>query len=460
MKQGKVVMKIRDLSENETLLSCLQSFYRRSGLRNLGHCLKGIKLHWIMYLVLSSLLVGGLLWLHNYYHHHFYVVRVNDHEVGLVRDAGEVEVFLEQLMDQCSLLYGMEVMPDQDITLAREYRPGEEADLFKTTEALRNRISLSTEAIMIMVDGSPVVPVYTEQEIDTVIELLSMAYISQDDNTKLLEAELVQEIYGESCVVPPENVYKPAEVAALLTKQDQQQEQFAATREVTLSRSGTNSPEEHGARIPVVTVITLEETTLEERIPFSTTYANTGSMFIGQSRVATSGKDGLKEVAYRVTRENGIETDREATAERVIQDPVTQVVERGTTPRFTWPVAGGGRLTQYFRGSAHRGIDIAASMGTAILAANAGVVVISENRWPMGNYIVLKHGSYWTLYLHNSRNLVWAGQKVSRGQTIAYLGSTGRSTGPHLHFEIRRCNGSGVWNSWTAHPAINPLQFW
>ena len=78
----------------------------------------------------------------------------------------------------------------------------------------------------------------------------------------------------------------------------------------------------------------------------------------------------------------------------------------------------------------------------------------------MGNYIILYHGSYWTVYLHHSRNLVSVGQKVSRGQTIAYMGSTGRSTGPHLHFEIRVNNGSGVWSGWYAHRAINPLQFY
>ena len=105
------------------------------------------------------------------------------------------------------------------------------------------------------------------------------------------------------------------------------------------------------------------------------------------------------------------------------------------------------------------GIDIAAATGTPILAADSGVVVISSSGWPMGNYIVLRHSGYWTVYLHHSRNLVSVGQSVSRGQTIAYLGSTGYSTGPHLHFEIRRCNGSGVWSGWRSHPAINPLQF-
>ncbi len=76
-----------------------------------------------------------------------------------------------------------------------------------------------------------------------------------------------------------------------------------------------------------------------------------------------------------------------------------------------------------------------------------------------GNYIVIYHGGYYTLYLHNNVNLVSAGQKVSRGQVIARLGSTGNSTGPHLHFEIRRSIGPN-WGGWYVHPAVNPLQFY
>lgn len=448
------------LPRNAVFVSRLRRAFRYSRFSKLRRWLKGKTLHWALYLALAALIVGGSLGLYNLLSSYFFVVRVNGHEVGLVRDAEEVTYFVDDLLARCSSLYGMEVTAQQEITFTREFRPGQEADLRQAKEALRKQISLVTEAFMVMVDGSPVVPVSTEQDIETAIELLSAAYVSQAENVLLLEVELVEEVYGERCIVPPDQICTPEKVASLLTVKDQPQELALASRDVLHSRFGRGESAEAFAReIPVVHVITVEKATVLERIPFSTAYVDNSNMFIGQSRVVSPGADGRKEVTYRVTRENGAEIAREALAEKVLEEPVTQVVERGSGRRFSWPVANGGRITQFFRGSAHMGVDIAAPLGTPILAADSGVVVRSENVWPMGNYIILYHGSYWTVYLHHSRNLVSAGQSVSRGQKIAYLGSTGRSTGPHLHFEVRLSNGSSTWGSWRAHPAVDPMQF-
>ena len=87
----------------------------------------------------------------------------------------------------------------------------------------------------------------------------------------------------------------------------------------------------------------------------------------------------------------------------------------------------------------HGGIDICASNGTAILAADSGTVVKSVDGWNggWGNYVMINHGNgLQTLYAHMSSRAVSTGQQVSRGQTIGYVGSTGMSTGPHLHFEV------------------------
>lgn len=105
---------------------------------------------------------------------------------------------------------------------------------------------------------------------------------------------------------------------------------------------------------------------------------------------------------------------------------------------FTRPVSGGVR-TQGLHGN--NGVDLASSYGTSILAAADGQVVISRyGGWNggYGNYIVIKHSNgTQTLYAHLSQNNVSAGQHVSQGQTIGRMGSTGDSTGVHLHFEIR-----------------------
>ena len=89
----------------------------------------------------------------------------------------------------------------------------------------------------------------------------------------------------------------------------------------------------------------------------------------------------------------------------------------------------------------YNGIDIGAPAGTPIVAAAAGEVIVSRNAgWNggYGNYVVIKHGNgTQTLYAHNSQNIVYAGDSVVQGQVVGYVGNTGKSTGTHLHFEVR-----------------------
>ena len=118
---------------------------------------------------------------------------------------------------------------------------------------------------------------------------------------------------------------------------------------------------------------------------------------------------------------------------------------------YIWPAQG--ILTSGYGwrwGRMHRGIDIAAPIGTPIVAAAAGEVIIVGWQRGYGNVIKLKHldGSV-TVYGHNHKNLVIHGQKVEQGEQIAEMGNTGRSTGPHVHFEIRSAD----------KVAIDPLAF-
>ena len=92
----------------------------------------------------------------------------------------------------------------------------------------------------------------------------------------------------------------------------------------------------------------------------------------------------------------------------------------------------------------HNGVDLSADTGTAIYAAYKGTVVVSTYNASAGNYIMIDHGSgLMTVYMHCSKLLVSVGETVSKGQTIGLVGSTGNSTGPHLHFSVR-LNGSYV----------------
>lgn len=104
----------------------------------------------------------------------------------------------------------------------------------------------------------------------------------------------------------------------------------------------------------------------------------------------------------------------------------------------------------------HGGTDIGASYGSAIYAADSGTVVRSADGWNggWGNYVMIDHGNgMQTLYAHMSSRAVSVGQTVSRGQTIGYVGSTGMSTGPHLHFEMY-VNGSRI-DPQTRYPGVS-----
>lgn len=119
----------------------------------------------------------------------------------------------------------------------------------------------------------------------------------------------------------------------------------------------------------------------------------------------------------------------------------------GGTGQFQWPV--GGVITQYPVWY-HNALDIANPAAPGIAAAEGGVVTLVEYlRWGYGQYILIDHGGgFATLYAHLSEIYVKPGDRVSRGQVIGRMGSTGRSTGTHLHFEVRR---NGV--------IVNPLPF-
>ena len=128
-----------------------------------------------------------------------------------------------------------------------------------------------------------------------------------------------------------------------------------------------------------------------------------------------------------------------------------------STGSFTWPCPGFTRITTQFNewtyGGYHHGTDIASTggrsiYGAPIVAADSGRVVTATYHYSYGNYVMIDHGGgYSTLYAHASSLAVSAGQTVTKGQVIAYVGSTGNSTGPHLHFEVR-VNGTrqNPWN--------------
>lgn len=139
------------------------------------------------------------------------------------------------------------------------------------------------------------------------------------------------------------------------------------------------------------------------------------------------------EVALREARLGTLEA---LLADRQLQDD-TQLT--GRPVREGWISSGFGYRTDPVTGERefHSGLDFVSKPGTQIRAVAAGVVTWSGKRWGYGNMVEISHGNgYLTRYAHNRANLVALGEKVTKNQPVALVGSTGRTTGPHVHFEV------------------------
>lgn len=186
-------------------------------------------------------------------------------------------------------------------------------------------------------------------------------------------------------------------------------------------------------------------------VQFGTTYQDNNKKPIGDTSTISAGIYGQDEVVADVTYIDGVRVGETVLSRTRLKDPVNQVIARGTQTiddyfastggRFIWPADGGffyGSLGSY---GGHTGMDIACPMGTTVRAAKAGTVTTAFNygwNYGYGKTVVINHGyGQITRYAHMSNVIVTVGQYVKQGQVIGYSGSTGNSTGPHLHFEIR-----------------------
>ena len=218
--------------------------------------------------------------------------------------------------------------------------------------------------------------------------------------------------------------------------------------------------------IPFLSVQTTETITYQEAIASPVEEVEDDSMYQGDTKVLDAGSEGLAEITADVTYVNGNERERNITNNVTITEPTAKVIAVGTKERpswlptgsFIWPVYG--NITSYFgyryifgSYSYHSGIDIAAAYGTGIQAADGGTVIWAGtgtgSNWSYGKYVIIDHGNgYQTYYAHCSSLLVSVGDKVYQGQVIARVGSTGRSTGNHCHFQVK-INGT----------TVNPLSY-
>lgn len=223
---------------------------------------------------------------------------------------------------------------------------------------------------------------------------------------------------------------------------------------------------------PYLRVQVIRTLKYSEEIAFETEKIQDSKQYVTYEKVKTKGVKGSKDVVAEVTLVDGVEQSRQIISETVTKEPVTQVVVVGTkkvvassgtsvvvgdgvtTGQFVWPVPICHNTSRGFR-SGHGALDICNGPVTVnkkpFIAADGGVVVEASKGWNggYGNMVRIRHSNgYETLYAHCYSLNVVKGQKVTKGQQLGLIGSTGSSTGPHLHFEVR-LNGK----------KIDPMQF-
>ncbi|MBQ9116359.1 MAG: peptidoglycan DD-metalloendopeptidase family protein, partial [Clostridia bacterium] len=191
-------------------------------------------------------------------------------------------------------------------------------------------------------------------------------------------------------------------------------------------------------------------------IAYETVYKNSSAYYEGTKKVQTSGKNGEKQRIHLVQYENDKEVNKVLMEEKTVKQAVNEVILVGTkkstasTGSYAWPTknvyitSNYGWRTVFGKREYHYGIDLRASVGTSIYAADGGKVIYVGTSGGYGKLIKIQHDNGdVTYYAHLNSYSVKKGDRVYKGQLIAKSGKTGRVTGPHLHFEIRK-NGVRV----------------
>ncbi|MBR2490262.1 MAG: peptidoglycan DD-metalloendopeptidase family protein [Ruminiclostridium sp.] len=290
------------------------------------------------------------------------------------------------------------------------------ASLMETVDQVR-------EVWVLTVDGVAAGACATKEEVETALDLVKEGYSNQNTTS----VTLCGEIGINLDYLPAEaDLYDAETLAGALMLPTEEEE------------------------VPLLTVETVEEVTYTQAIPAPTREQADPALLLNERKTVREGTEGREERTDRVTRRCGVETGRENLAGEVLTEPVPQVVAVGTAQgveaargRFLWPTTGQitspfGYRTIFGSTSFHRGLDIANTTGTEILASAGGTVTWAGAKGTYGNLLILDHGNgFTTYYAHCSQILAEEGDTVKQGEKIALMGSTGRSTGPHLHFEVR-----------------------
>ena len=338
----------------------------------------------------------------------------------------------------------------------------------------------------VFIDGEFFCAVVSEEEGRTVLGRLLSAYDTEDNFVVSFseEIEFRQGLYSEDSLLSADELRKALsgetkKVSGYTVREGDTVADIAKAHGMTEKelRELNNITEDAGApeagkeikvyeREILLSVKEVKAQVTNEETDFQRVEIKTNALYSGTERVILEGKKGYDQVTSLVTYEDGKVTGVQEVSRLSVTKPVAQRVQIGTKPLdeaysnsmggiFLWPIIGAYGINSdygYRWGKLHAGIDLGmgnspgTSLGKSVIAVAQGTVIVAGTHSSYGYYVIIDHGGgLQTLYAHCLANslMVVPGQIVAAGEPIARVGSTGYSTGPHLHFEVR-VNGNRV----------------
>ncbi|MCI9213939.1 MAG: peptidoglycan DD-metalloendopeptidase family protein [Oscillospiraceae bacterium] len=393
-------------------------------------------------------------------------------ELGTVASEAEAQAAVENVESSISRMLGSRysLSPESlSYTTGVAYRGAlvEEADL---EEALSQSLRVVEHGYALYIDDEFIGATQTEGALDELMAQVATPY--RNENT--VSIDFVEKWEIRECDLPLEDFTNLADVALLLNSVKAGEQTYTVEAGDCWSVIAEDHNMENddllrmnpgydidklqigdvlvtSQQVPYLTVRATQMEYYVADIPYEIEYVDDNTMWEGDTRIITKGAYGTADTVARVTYEGVNEVERVIESQTTITEPVTEVQARGTLERpswaptgsFRWPTSGSitskyGYRNIFGGSSFHGGIDIANSYGTDIVAADGGVVCYAGWMSGYGYLVQIDHqNGYVTYYGHNSSLLVSVGDKVFKGQHIAEMGSTGRSTGNHCHFEVR-----------------------